>query len=138
MGIVHRQAKPSIDDLALRRAGVGAGVWAAGTEFGGDTGQVVYLDQKTAPALLDQLTLGRAGFHLDPRLRVDVDADQALGIKDLLDSGDGFVGVRLAKRLAELFLNFRRKRFAKIILGLNESLNLRLERLKIHIMDFRK
>ena len=65
LGIVHRQAKPTIDDLALRRTGVGLGVWAAGDEFRSNTGLVVDLDQKAAPALLDQLVFGRAGIHLD-------------------------------------------------------------------------
>ena len=61
-----------------------------------------------------------------------------MSVKDLLHFGNGNGGVCLAKRLIESFLHLRRKRFAKIILGLNESLNLRLQRLKGHIMDFRK
>ena len=52
LGIVHRQAKPTIDDLALRRIGVRSGVWAAGDEFRSNTGLVVDLNQETAPALL--------------------------------------------------------------------------------------
>ena len=136
--VVHGQAKPAVADLILRRAGVGEGVRAAGTKLGGDTGLVVYLDEKTAPTLFNQLELGRTGFHLHARLRVDVDAEQALGIKDLLNSSDGIGVVRLTKRLVEAPLGLGGERFAEIILGLNESLNLRLERLKIHIMDFRK
>ena len=61
-----------------------------------------------------------------------------MGIKNLLNRGDGFRGVRLAKRSAESSLGSGRERFAEIIRGLNESLDLRLERLKIHIADFRK
>jgi len=41
----------------------------------------------------------------------------------------------LAKRLVEASLGLGGERFAKIILGLNESLDLRFERLKIHIAD---
>ena len=53
LGIVHRQAKPSIDDLALRRTGMGARVWAAGVKFGSDPGLVADFDEEVAPALLD-------------------------------------------------------------------------------------
>jgi len=133
--VVHGQAKPAVADLILRRAGVGEGVRAAGTKLGGDTGLVVYLDEKTAPTLFNQLELGRTGFHLHARLRVDVDAEQALGIKDLLNSSDGISVVRLAKRLVEAPLGLGGERFAEIILGLNESVNLRFKRLKIHIAD---
>jgi hypothetical protein len=41
----------------------------------------------------------------------------------------------LAKRLVEASLGFGGERFAKIILGLNETLDLRFERLMIHIAD---
>ena len=117
---------------------MGGGVWAAGVKFGSDPGLVADFDEEVAPALLDQLPLSRAGVHLDTRFGVDVDIQEALSVKDLLHFGNGNGGVCFAKRLIESFLHLRRKRFAKIILGLNESLNLRLQRLKCHIMDFRK
>ena len=61
-----------------------------------------------------------------------------MGIKDLLNRGDGFCFVRLANRLGESSLGFCRERFAEIIRGLNESLDLRLKRLKIYIADYMK
>ena len=67
-----------------------------------------------------------------------MDIQEALSVKDLLHFGNGNGGVCLAKRLIESFLHLRRKRFAKIILGLNEPLNLRPQRLKIYISDFGK
>ena len=107
-------------------------------KLGSDTGLVANLDKEVTPALLNQLPLGRAGVYLDARLGVDVDIDEALGIEDLLHLSDGLGGVRLAKRLVEPFLHLRRKRFAQVIFGLNEPLNLRLQRLKSDVMDFGK
>ena len=107
LGIVYRQAKPSIGDLALWRTGMGVGVWAAGAKFGSDPGLVADFDEEVAPALLDQLPLSRAGVHLDTRLGVDVDIQEALSVKNLLHFGNGIGGVCLAKCLIESFLHLR-------------------------------
>ena len=66
LGVVNGQAKPTIHDLILRRACEWLSVWAARAKLRSDTGFVVHLDQKAAPALLEQFTLGWTGFHLHP------------------------------------------------------------------------
>ena len=79
--VKHGQIHPFAIHRVSRGVSQLAQVRAVSGEDRGDAGFVVYLDQKSAPALLHQASHRRALLHLDARLGVDVDADQAVGIE---------------------------------------------------------
>ena len=79
--VKHSQIHPFAIHRVGRRVSQLAQVRAVGGQDRGDAGFVVYFDEESAPALLHQASHRRALLHLDARLGVDVDADQAVGIE---------------------------------------------------------
>ncbi len=89
----HLDIQEAAPHLALRGVGKLAGVGAAHRQHGRDPGLVVDLDQKRPPALLHQFGRGRTLLPLHAALRVDIHPHQAVAVENLLQLGDGLLGV---------------------------------------------
>jgi hypothetical protein len=106
---------------------------------GRDAGFVLYLDQKCAPALLHQLRFGRTFQRLHAALGVDVHADQAVAVEDLLHLRHGRGLCRCGLRqFAQLGRFGGGQRLADNLQSFHQPQHLRGERLVLHVCDYGK
>ncbi|MCS1411458.1 MAG: hypothetical protein M2R45_04658 [Verrucomicrobia subdivision 3 bacterium] len=100
-----------------------AGVGAFSCELGGNAGFVAHLDEKGAPALLDQVFDGGAFGDFDAALRADVDVCDGVTIKDGLDLANGFLWVMVSGGGSDLTLVCLGERSAGEYQGFQEALS---------------
>ena len=104
------------------------GVRAGATEFRGNARLVVNFDEESAPPLLHQDWFGRSGGNFDAGFRIDLDADEAIGIKNLLGLLRSIFPAFREKGFQRLLI-LRRKGRALVVHRFGDTLNLRGERL---------
>ena len=100
-------------------------------------GLVVNLDQKLPPAALDEFRFGGAGGDLDAHLRADLDAEEAIGIEDLLHRADRGAGIARLHGGGEALLVGGAERSAEVVGRVEQASYLREQGLGLDFGDER-
>ena len=95
------------------------------------------LDQKLPPAALDEFRFGGAGGDLDAHLRADLDAEEAIGIEDLLHRADRGAGIARLHGGGEALLVGGAERSAEVVGRVEQASYLREQGLGLDFGDER-
>jgi hypothetical protein len=115
-----------VDRLALR---------TDAAQFRGSTGLVLHFDEKRAPTLLHELRFGWPRRNLHPHFRVDVQAHQAMRIQNGLNVMTALGRIALSHRRVQRLPFARGQGCSQVIQRLDQSLDLRAQRLEFHAID---
>jgi hypothetical protein len=91
--VEHLDVQKTAGNQSFGTAGEPARIRTIGGQNRRDIGFVLHFDQERAPALLDQLGLGRPFLHFDAAFWIDIHEHQTMAVENALHLGDGLQAV---------------------------------------------